>query len=63
MMAHVWIEHTTEYKLILRLTEDEASNLRKALIGASNHLVLSPEQHMICSTLASALEEPECLTR
>lgn len=62
-MAHVWIEHKTEFKLTLRLAEDEAKNLRNVLEGASNHLVLTPEQHMIANTLLSALEEPECPTR
>lgn len=62
-MAHVWIEHKTEYKLTLRLAQTEANDLRKVLKWASDNLVLTPEQHMITNTLLSALEEPECPDR
>lgn len=62
-MAHVWIEHKYEVKLIVRLADEEAENLRKVLLMATNNLVLSPEQHMIAQTMASAMEAPECPSR
>lgn len=57
---HVWIEHKTEFKVTLRMSAEESSALRQALLLASQHLVLDLEQHRLCNALASAMEEPEC---
>ena len=57
---HIWIERKCETKLTIRLLEEEAENIRKALVAASQNLVLNMEQHRLCNTLASALAEPDC---
>lgn len=57
---HIWIEAKTEVKLTLRLLQDEAEDVRNILLSASNNLVLTPEQHRLANSLATALESPEC---
>lgn len=57
---HIWIEHKSEVKLTVRLSGEEAGDLRTALTAANHHMVLSLEQHRLISSLASVLEV-ECL--
>jgi hypothetical protein len=58
---HIWIEHRSEIKLTLRLTGEEAGDLRQALVAANQHLALSVDQHRLINNLALALEV-ECPT-
>ena len=57
---NIWIETKSEIKLTVRLSGEEAGDLRRAIQVASNNLALSLEQHRLCNSLAAALEEPEC---